>query len=161
MFQALIRVYQLQYISKCSIYIMQFSIFISVEWMCRTWIMGSDSWVQIFQGGGLCMIRLIWQYSIQPLLHCTWSTCNDSYFRFCSKWWNQRDGAPESMHYLGRSNFEKIEVMWRVLLIFLDGILAQKTLIYIAADTLYYCEVFKRNCSRYHHIQCLCPACTF
>jgi hypothetical protein len=32
--------------------------------------------------------------------------------------------------------FEKIEVMWRVLLIFLDGIFAQKTLIYIAADTL-------------------------
>ena len=41
------------------------------------------------------------------------------------------------MHYLGRLNFEKIEVMWHVLLIFLDGILAQKMLIYIAADTLY------------------------
>jgi hypothetical protein len=40
-------------------------------------------------------------------------------------------------HYLGRLNFEKIKVMWRILLIFLDGILAQKTLIYIAADTLY------------------------
>jgi hypothetical protein len=39
------------------------------------------------------------------------------------------------MHYLGRPNFEKIEVMWQVLLIFLDGILAQKMLIYIAADT--------------------------
>jgi hypothetical protein len=56
---------------------------------------------------------------------------------FVAKWQNQRDGAPGSMHYLGQLNFEKIEVMWRELLIILDGILAQKMLIYIAANTLY------------------------
>jgi hypothetical protein len=52
---------------------------------------------------------------------------------FVAKWWNQRDGAPGSVHDLGD---KKIEVMWHVFLIFLDGILAQKMLIYITADTL-------------------------
>jgi hypothetical protein len=47
----------------------------------------------------------------------------------------QRDGGTR-VH--ARLRVEKIEVMWHVLLIFLNGFFAQKTMIFITADTLYY-----------------------
>ena len=137
-----IRVYQLQYKSKFSIYIMQFSIFMSVEWMWSTRIMGSGS--KIFKV--VVCASSVWFDNILFNLYYTVYMVNLQrlllsllpVIGFVAKRQNQRDRAPGSVHDLGWSNFEKIEVMWRVLLIFLDGILAQKKSIYIAADTLYF-----------------------
>ena len=87
------RVYQLQYILKYSIYIIQFSIFISVEWM---WIMGSE--YKFFKV--VVCASSVWFDSIlfnlyytvhgQPAMILT--------FGFVAKWWNQRDGAPDYLH---------------------------------------------------------------
>jgi hypothetical protein len=131
------RVYQLRYILKYSIYIIQFSIFISVEWM---WIMGSE--YKFFKV--VVCASSVWfdsiLFNLYYTVHCQPATILT--FSFVAKWRNQRDRAPGSVHYLGQLNFEKIEAMWHILLIFLDGILAQKMLIYIAADTLYWLHLY-------------------
>ena len=74
------------------------------------------------------------RYSIQPLLY---TLHGQPATILIAKWQNQRDGALGSVHYLGDRILKKLRsCTWRVVLIFLDGILAQKTLRYIAADTL-------------------------
>ena len=87
-----IRVYQLRYISKCSIYIIQFSIFISVEWM---WIMGSE--YKFFKV--VVCASSVWFDSILFNLYYTVHGQPATILTFCfvAKWRDQRDGAPGSL----------------------------------------------------------------